>query len=459
MSAVAPGAAVAAPVLAPAPAGSAAAQPRTVSVALLGCGTVGAGVLEVLERNRADIERKAGRGIAVRRVLVRDVHKPRPPAVPVHLLSASPDDVVGDPAVDVVIEVMGGTGRARDLVLQALRSGRTVVTANKDLMAEYGREVWAAAEEGGADVYFEAAVGGGIPIVRALKESLAGNGVRRVAGILNGTTNYILTRMTRDGSTLEEALAEAQAAGYAEADPGADLDGIDAARKLCILSSIAYRSRCRPADVHVEGIRGIAPADVAHAARMGWTIKLLAMSELRDGRVGMRVHPTLVPRSHPLAAVQDAFNAVYVQADAVGEAMFYGRGAGALPTASSILGDLIEAVRLHGTGVRDTFCTCFHQRPFEGIGAVVSRYYVRLLVPDRAGVLARIAGVFGRSGVSILSVLQGPSVVGDEGSLAELVIVTHDVADERMRRAIAGLRRLEAVAGVEAVLRLAPEDL
>ncbi len=442
--------------------------PRPVRVALLGCGTVGGGLLTVLERNRADIERKVGRPIDIAHVVVRDAGKPRGPAVPAHLVTTRADQALADPGVDVVVEAMGGTGAALEYILRALRAGKTVVTANKDVMADHGREVWAAAEAGGADVYFEAAVGGGIPIVRALKESLAGNSVRRVAGILNGTTNYMLTRMTRDGSSLEAALAEAQAAGYAEADPSADVDGLDAARKLCILSSIAYSVRCRMADVHVEGIRGVSAADVAYARRMGWTVKLLAISELRDGRVTMRVHPTLVPVAHPLAAVSDAFNAVYVQGDAIGDAMFYGSGAGALPTASAILGDLMDAVRRHGTGVRQTECTCFYRRPFDGIGAVPSRFYVRLLVPDRVGVLAKIAGVFGRSGVSILSVLQGPTLAAPEGPgersgaagpVADLIIVTHEVREDRLQRAIAGLRHLEAVAGISAVLRLAPEDL
>jgi len=447
------------------PRGRVAALPRTVRVGLLGLGTVGTGVLAVLASNRADIERKTGRQIEIARVLVRDAGKPRGAVVPPHLLTTDPEDVLGDPGIGIVVEVMGGTGEALAHTLRALRAGKSVVTANKDVMAEHGREVWAAAEAGGADVYFEASVGGGIPIVRALKESLAGNSVRRVAGILNGTTNYILTRMTESGATLEDALAQAQAQGYAEADPRADVDGLDAARKLCILSSIAYSARCRPAEVFIQGIREVAPADIAHAAGMGWTIKLLAISELREGRVSMRVHPTFVPRSHPLAAVNDTFNAIYVQGDAIGDAMFYGRGAGSLPTASAVLGDLIEAARRHGNGERATACTCFHRRPFDRIGTIVSRFYVRLVVPDRVGVLAKIAGVFGRAGVSILSVQQAPSPehpgagARPAEELAELIIVTHAVREDRLQRAMEGLHRLEAVVGIGSVLRLAPEDL
>jgi len=448
------------------PGGTVRVLPSTVRVGLLGLGTVGAGVCEVLQRNRADIERKVGRGIDIARVLVRDPSKVRPVDLPPERITVDPEDILGDPDLRIVVELMGGTDPARDYILRALRSGKSVVTANKDIMAEHGGEVWAAAAAGGADVFFEASVGGGIPIVRAMKESLAGNSVRRVAGILNGTTNYILTRMSRDGLPLPEALAEAQAQGYAEADPSADLDGLDAARKLCILSSIAYSTRCRPADVFRQGIRDIGPADIAYGARMGWTCKLLGISELRDGRVSMRVHPAFVRREHPLAAVTEAFNAIYIQGDAIGEAMFYGRGAGSLPTASAVLGDLMDAARFIDRGGSGTACTCFHRRPIEHIGSVVSRFYIRLQVDDRVGVLAQIAGVFGRCEVSILSVLQSPLASGaaaaggsGEGERAELIVVTHEVREDRLERAIAGLRRLPSIRGVGAVIRLAPEDL
>lgn len=437
--------------------------PRAVRVALLGLGTVGAGVIEVLARNRDDIERKVGRPIELGRVLVRDPRKPRAVAVPSPLLTTDVRDILDDPDIQIVVEVMGGTTDALDAVLAALRRGKHVVTANKDIMAEHGAAVWDAAAEGGADVFFEASVGGGIPIVRAVKESLAANSVRRVAGILNGTTNYMLTRMTQEGCSLAEALREAQALGYAEADPTADVEGLDAARKLCILSSIAYNSRCHLRDVSREGIGDITPVDIDHGRAMGMTIKLLAISEMHEGRISMRVHPTLVPLAHPLAAVHDTFNAIYVQGDAIGEAMFYGRGAGALPTASAVLGDLMEAARLSGRDGRVTACTCFHQRPVDPPDAIRSRFYVRLLVVDRIGVLEQIAGVFGRAGVSILSVQQTPAErlsPSHPPAHAELIVVTHQVREDRMQAAVAGLRQhLDCVAGVGAVLRLAPEDL
>ena len=440
--------------------------PRSVRLGLLGLGTVGTGVLEVLARNQEEIERRLGHGIEVARVLVRDTERPRSPLIARDRLTTSADAILSDPEIRIVLEVMGGCGDALAHMLRALRSGRAVVTANKDAMAEHASELFAAAAAGkGPGIFFEASVGGGIPIVRAVQDSLAANRLRRIAGILNGTTNYILTRMGRDGTTLEAALAQAQAHGYAEADPASDLDGLDAARKLCILSSLAYGTRCRLADVHCEGIRAVQPVDIAHAARMGWVVKLLAISELVDERVSMRVHPAFLPLAHPLAAVHDAFNGIFVQGDAVGEAMFYGRGAGALPTASAVLGDVMEAVRgLDGAPPR-LDCTRLHRRPVARMGGVVSRFYVRLQVPDRVGVLARIAHVLGKAGVSILSVLQAPlstphaaaQEVGD--GLAELVIVTHTVRDAAMRRAMAELERLDVVVGVGAVVRLAPEDL
>jgi homoserine dehydrogenase len=435
---------------------AAAMHPRSVRVGLLGFGTVGAGVLELLHRNRETIERKVGRPVEVARIAVRSPDKPRAVQVPAELLTTRARDVVVDPDVHVVVEVMGGVHPARELITEALRRGKAVVTANKDVIAEYGQELFTAADSGGADLFFEASVGGGIPIIRALKESLAGNRVHRIAGVLNGTTNFILTRMTEAGAPFEEALREAQRLGYAEADPSADVEGWDAARKLAILSSIAYSARFLPRQVCREGITGVDPRDLDHGRRMGWTLKLLALSELDgDGRVGLRVQPTFIPAPHPLAAVRDAFNAIYVQGDGVGEAMFYGRGAGSLPTASSVLGDLIEAARLVDRGGKGLSCTCFYQYPVRPLDELRARFYLRLIVADRPGVLAHVAGVLGRNGVNILSVLQTPL----QGESAELVLVTHEVAEGRMRRALSGLRRLEAVDRIAGMVRLAPEDL
>lgn len=434
---------------------AAAVDSRPVRIGLLGLGTVGAGVVGLLQRNREVIERKVGRPLELAGVLVRRLDKPRVIELPAQLFTTRARDIVASPDIDIVVEVMGGIRPARELIVEALRRGKSVVTANKDVIAEYGRDVFAAADAGGADIFFEASVGGGIPIIRALKESLAGNRVRRIAGVLNGTTNFILTRMTETRGSFEEALREAQRLGYAEADPSADVEGLDAARKLAILSSIAYSSRFLPRQVCREGIAGVTARDIEHGRRMGCQLKLLALSECVDGHVSLRVQPAFVPESHPLASVRDAFNAIYVQGDAVGEAMFYGRGAGSLPTASSVVGDLIEAARLRDRGGKGLSCTCFYNLPVRPQDELIARFCLRLVVADRVGVLAHVAGVLGRNGVSILSVVQMP----EHEARAELVLVTHEVAEGRMRRALVGLRRLDTVDRVAGLIRLAPEDL
>jgi homoserine dehydrogenase len=422
-----------------------------VRVAMLGCGTVGTGVLALLADNREAITAKAGRPIEVGPIVVRDLQKERPPIVPRERLTRRFEDVLG---ADVVIEVMGGMRPARDWIVRALEAGRPVVTANKDVMAEHGVEVAAAARAGGVDVFFEAAVGGGIPIIRSLKESLAGTRVRRIAGILNGTTNYILTRMSEAGVDLKAAVAEAQAAGFAEADPRADLDGLDAARKLAILASIAFSARVLPSDVAVEGIGGIVAHDIEAGKRLGWACKLLAVAEQVQGRISLRVHPAFVERSHPLASVRDSYNAIYIQGDAIGDAMFYGRGAGSLPTASAVMGDLIEAVRFLGHPARGLQAA--EGRPeLLPPGETVSRFYLRLQALDRPGVLAQVAAVLGRYDVNIHSVLQTPE--GERS--AELIVRTHPVRESSITNALTELGRLEAVAGVRACIRLQPDGL
>ncbi len=423
-----------------------------VRVAMLGCGTVGTGVLALLADNREAITAKAGRPIAVGPIVVRDLEKERQAIVPRALLTRRFEDAL---EADVVVEVMGGTTPARGWILQALAAGRPVVTANKDVMADHGVEVAAAARAGGVDVFFEAAVGGGIPIIRSLKESLAGTRVRRIAGILNGTTNYILTRMSEAGTELRQAVTEAQAAGFAEADPRADLDGLDAARKLAILSSIAFSARVLPSDVAVEGIGGLSPHDIRNGQRFGWVCKLLAIAEQAGGgRISLRVHPAFVEGSHPLAAVRDSYNAIYLQGDAIGDAMFYGRGAGSLPTASAVMGDLIEAVRFLGQPARGLQAA--EGRPaLLPPGESVSRFYLRLQALDRPGVLAQVAAVLGRYDVNIHSVLQTPE--GERS--AELIVRTHPVRESSITNALTELGRLEAVAGVRACIRLQPDGL
>jgi homoserine dehydrogenase len=424
---------------------------KPVRVAMLGCGTVGTGVLALLADNREAITAKAGRPIEVGPIVVRDLKKERAPIVPRDSLTRRFEDVL---AADVVIEVMGGMTPARDWILKALSAGRPVVTANKDVMAEHGVEVAAAARAGGVDVFFEAAVGGGIPIIRSLKESLAGTRVRRIAGILNGTTNYVLTRMAEAGTDLRAAVAEAQAAGFAEADPRADLDGLDAARKLAILASIAFSARVLPSDVAVEGIGGLKAHDIESGQRLGWACKLLAVAEQVGGRISLRVHPAFVEKSHPLASVRDSYNAIYLQGDAIGDAMFYGRGAGSLPTASAVMGDLIEAVRFLGQPARGLQAA--EGRPdFLPPGEAVSRFYLRMQALDRPGVLAQVAAVLGRHDVNIHSVMQTPE--GERS--AELIVRTHPVREASITNALTELGRLEAVAGVRACIRLQPDGL
>lgn len=413
---------------------------KEIGIGLLGLGVVGSGVVRLLEQNRDVIELKTGSRIHLRRVLVRDPQKARAKDLPPLPLTDDPAAVLTDPAVDIVVELLGGVEPARQFIVQALRAGKHVVTANKDVIAEYGQEVFAAAEEGGTEVFFEASVGGGIPIIRPLKDSLAANHIQSIMGIVNGTTNYILTKMTEEGLSFEVALKQAQELGYAEPDPTNDVQGFDAARKVAILASIGFLSRVRPSDVYTEGITRITPQDIRHGERFGWTLKLLGIAKEQDGQVEVRVHPAFIARSHPLANVRDALNAIFVRGDAVGETMFFGHGAGAMPTASSVVGDIIYAAQSRAGGHHAMGCTCYSAKPIRSIDDAHCRYYVRLTATDQPGVLARVARAFGEAEVNIASVLQTPG----EGE-AELVLVTHPVVERRLR---AALSRLEAMPDV-----------
>ena len=423
---------------------------------LLGCGTVGSALLDLLRDEGPTIARRTGLHLTTTRGAVRDVARPRRTPIPPEVLTTDPQQVVGADDVDVVVEVMGGVEPARQLVLDALTAGKPVITANKELLATHGDELDAAATAGGVDLLFEAAVGGGIPVVRPLRESLQGEPILRVMGIVNGTTNYILTRMTEDDAEYADALAEAQRLGYAEADPTADVAGHDAAAKLAILSSIAFGSRVVLDDVHLEGIEGITVGDVDYARREGYVIKLLAVGERAgaegpDGavrRVAVRVHPALVPATHPLASVRDSFNAVFVEGSSVGEVMFYGRGAGGGPTASAVMGDLVDAAGnlRRGTSAALPPLTRASIVPIEEL---ISQYYVAIEVVDRHGVLAAVAGAFAENDVSIRSVVQE----GTEDQ-ASLVFVTHAAREAHVQATLAALRDLDAVRRVGSVLRL-----
>ena len=420
---------------------------RTLTVGLLGLGTVGTGVVRLLQEHRDDIAARLGAELAVGPVAVRDPDRARDIAV--ERLTTDPAQVVDDPDVDIVVEVMGGVDPARSLVERALRNGKSVVTANKELVASVGFELADIASEAGVWLEYEAAVAGGIPIIKPLRESLAGDRVRRILGILNGTTNYILTKMTEEGVDFADALAEAQRLGYAEADPAADVGGADAASKTAILASLAFDARVVADDVFREGITGVTATDIGHARRMGYVIKLLGIAELADGQVGVRVHPALVPQAHPLASVRESFNAVFVEAEAVGDLMFYGRGAGSLPTASAVVGDIVSVARGVLSGERPLNGSHHAAKAVRPIDDITVQFYVLLDVADEPGVLAAVASAFGDHGVSIKSVWQEGS-----GDLAQLLLITHAAREGDVQATLTALRSLGGVRDIASVMRV-----
>jgi len=428
---------------------------RTIGVGLIGLGTVGSGVLEILRRHRADFARRAGADIELVRFADRNIDRARELGIDDSTFTTDAADLIADPRVDIVIELIGGTGAAKQVVLDALRAGKSVVTANKALMASSGQEIMDAAASAGVDIMFEASVGGGIPIIGPLKHSLVSNEILAVAGIVNGTTNYMLTRMADNGLDYASALAEAQAKGFAEADPTADVDGHDAAAKIAILASIAFNSRVTVDRVPVEGIRGVATADIAYAREMGYAIKLIAIARRVDGGVDVRVHPAMIPVAHPLASVSGVYNAIYVTGDAVGETMFFGEGAGSLPAASAVVGDVIEVARHIQSGCLNLVgCTCNEQLEVRDISTLETGYFIRLAVADKPGVLAAVASKFGEHGVSIASVIQ--KRVCESGD-AEIVYVTHRAGEGAVRAALAEISDLDVVTSVASVIRV--EDL
>jgi len=422
---------------------------RIVHVGQIGCGTVGSGVIRILRDNAEVISRRTGCDIRTKSVAVKDLADPRYVEVPEEVLTTDAAAVLRDPGVDVVVEVMGGLEPARTFILEALAEGKHVVTANKELMSTHGGEILDAAERAGVDIAYEASVGGGIPILLPLKQSLAGNVISQILGIVNGTTNYVLTRMTEEGLSFSQAISKAQSLGYAEADPSADVEGRDAAAKLAILASMAFNSRVTLADVYAEGITGITPEDIAFGRDMGYVIKLLAVAKDEAEGISVRVHPTMIPVDHPLASVRDENNAIFVSGDAVGELMFYGKGAGSMPAASAVVGDVISIARNMMTGGHMVGCTCFYGKPVKDMADVVCRYFMIFDVPDRPGVLARIAGVFGDNAVSIKSVIQHGM-----GGEARIVLITHAVREESLRATVKGLEETGAVNRIVSVIRV-----
>ena len=363
-----------------------------MNIGLFGLGVVGSAVYEILQHNAAIIRSQTRTDVVVRRICVRDPDKPRAVAVPAGLLTTDPRAILDDPEIEVVVEVMGGLSPAREYLLQALQRGKSVITANKEVIADHGPELFEMAENAGADLLFEASVGGGIPILRPLKETLAAGRIRRILGIINGTTNYILSQMSETGAAFATALAEAQAKGYAEAEPTADVEGHDAARKLAILASIAFHAKVGTDFVQAEGIRRITPADIAYGRERGWALKLIAMAEARDSEVEARVQPCYLPVTHPLAGVSDAFNAIYIYGDEVGETMFYGRGAGGRPTASAVIGDIVAAVRNRRVGVSFSEGRFHHPLRPRPSAAISARYCLRLALDPAPGPVRRRQG-------------------------------------------------------------------
>ena len=419
-------------------------------IALLGMGTVGGGVYEIIEKQKEEMPFKIGAALEVVKVLVRNKAK-YADRIPAEKLTDVWEDVIGDDSIDIVVEVMGGIEPARTYIKAALEKGKHVVTANKDLMAMHGHELLELAGEHHCDLLFEAAVAGGIPIIRPLKQCLAGNNITEIMGIINGTTNFILTKMKEDGMDFGEALQLATDLGYAEADPTADIEGYDAGRKLAIMASIAFHTSVTFDDVFTEGITKITTKDMRYAKEMGCSIKLLGIAKNTETGIEVKVHPTMIPENHPLAAVNDSFNAVFVHGDAVDDAMFYGRGAGALPTGSAVVGDIMDVARnmlFHCNG--RIGCSCYKNLPIKQIGDTTSRYYIRMRLEDRAGTLAAMAGVFAENDASIAILLQKETIEND----AEIVVVTHEVAEKKFMDAIKKFSSMEMVKEISSIIRV-----
>ncbi len=416
---------------------------------MLGAGVVGSQIARLLIANKSDLASRAGANLELVAIAVKDAKLKRD-GIPAALLTTDAKSIVNDPQIDLVIEVIGGIDPAKELILTALKNGKSVVTANKALLAKHGAELYAAADKANVDLYYEAAVAGAIPILRPLRESLVGDHVIRVMGIVNGTTNYILTKMDENGAAFADALKEAQALGFAESDPTADIEGFDAAAKAAILAGLAFHSRVTDNDVYREGISKITAADVKVAKAMEMVIKLLAIAELTpEGAVSVRVHPALISRSHPLASVRESFNAVFVEAQSAGQMMFYGKGAGGEPTASAILGDLVAVARHRVTGGIGPKESDYADLKIAQIGQTKTRYLIRLNVADKPGVLESVAHVFASHQVSIQTVRQTGA-----GDKAELIVMTHSSNESSLSATVKDLKNLPVVTDVASVLRV-----
>lgn len=423
---------------------------RIINAAVLGAGTVGSGVYKLAKLMEEDIFHKTGARLVIKKMLVKNINKERE-GIPSDILTDDWKSIIEDRDIDIIVELMGGIMPAKTYILEAIAAGKQVVTANKDLLAEHGEEVMSAADLAGNDLQFEAAVAGAIPIIRPLKQSMAGNHITEVMGIVNGTTNYILTKMTERGMDYTDALAEATRLGYAEADPTADVEGYDAGRKMAIMASIAFNSRVTFDHVYTEGITKITADDIRYAKEFGYVVKLLGLARNVDGEIEVKVHPMLIDENHPLATVRDAFNAVFVHGDAMDDAMFMGRGAGQMPTASAVMGDIIDVMR---DIVRDCCgrigCSCYKKLNVKKIDETKSKFFLRINAHDRPGVLANIASVLGNNDVSIAQVVQKRR----SGGVAELVIITDEVEEKHFNDAMAVFKGMSVVQEIAGVIRV-----
>lgn len=426
-------------------------QTRTIGVGLLGCGVVGGGVAELLLKNQETYARRVGRPVSLKAIAVRTPERDR--GLPRDLFVSDPGEILSDPDVHVVVEVMGGVNPARELILDALKAGKSVVTANKEVLAKHGREIFDTARRHGAALYFEGAVAGGIPLIMPLQRGLAANSLSAIQGIINGTTNYILTRMANEGSTFAEALAEAQRLGYAEADPTSDVEGHDAAYKLSLLASLLFGEHVETEGVPREGISGITPRDLRYAQELGYVVKLLGIAKREGDRLEARVHPTMIPKHHPLARIDGVTNAVTIRGDAVGEVTFSGPGAGRGPTASAVVGDILNVASLLDTP--DRMMACIQTRTVSPVplDEVYSAFYLRLRAQDVPGVLGAVGTCFGVHQVSVRSFVQHPA----EDGAAELVIVTHRVRESDFRSAVREIAEMPAVQEIANVIHVEEE--
>ncbi len=430
---------------------------KEIQIGLIGLGTVGCGLFKVLEDNREMLQQRLGVPLRLKRVVDIDLERPRPVSLPQEILSTQVEDVLADEEIGIVVELIGGMEPAKTFLLESMKRGKHVVTANKALLAVHGSELFEAAREHQVNIAFEAAVGGGIPLIRSLREGLIANRIGHIYGILNGTANYILTRMAREGTTFAEALSEAQAHGFAEADPRLDVEGVDAAHKIAVLSSLAYCCEIDFDQIHIEGISQIDPSDIQFAKDFGYQIKLLAISRRDEERIDVRVHPTMIPQEHMLAKVEGAYNAVHISGDAVGDVMFYGLGAGMMPTGSAVASDLLDLGRdlLAGRGVRISPLGCdgkaVAQRKIKPMDELVINYYFRFSAMDRPGVLSKISGILGSHDISIASVIQkGRQVKGS----VPLVMMTHEAKERDVRLALAEIDELKVVTAPTRLVRV-----